>query len=185
MPATDPLPFDWSSLTSDCASILVAYFALFREHDPTTIGSGEIIRWFRQQDRTAPSESLLRTVLTAVGVPRRGEGRPPPRVARPSAPPPFASGSHADPPLPKVATQLVAHLVGHTGVPSCLSGHPAHPVPMRVVPPNRSGDVTATETSIDALGEIRGAPRGRAAVHLTTAQSSGCPTTATQAQTPP
>lgn len=89
MPATDPLPFDWSSLTSDCASILVAYFALFREHDPTTIGSGEIIRWFRQQDRTAPSESLIRTVLTAVGVPRRGEGRPPPRIARPSVPPPL------------------------------------------------------------------------------------------------
>jgi hypothetical protein len=76
MSATEPLPFDWSSLTSDRASILEAYFALFREHDPTTIGSGEIIRWFRLQDRTAPSESLIRTVLAAVGVPRRGEGRP-------------------------------------------------------------------------------------------------------------
>jgi hypothetical protein len=56
-------------LTSDRAAILEAYFALFREQEPTTIGSGEIVRWFRAQGRTAPSESLIRTVLAAVGVP--------------------------------------------------------------------------------------------------------------------
>lgn len=68
--------FDWTSLTGDRAEILEAYFALYRERDPTTIGSGEITRWFREQGRYPPSESLIRTVLAAVGVPRRGDGRP-------------------------------------------------------------------------------------------------------------
>ncbi|MDX2088190.1 MAG: hypothetical protein SFX73_10075 [Kofleriaceae bacterium] len=76
MPGADNILFDWSRLTSDRAAILEAYFALFREQEPTTIGSGEIVRWFQAQGRTAPSESLIRTVLAAVGVPRRGEGRP-------------------------------------------------------------------------------------------------------------
>ena len=68
--------FDWSSLTRDRAEILSAYFALFCEQDPESIGSGEVVRWFRAQGRTPPSESLIRTVLAAVGVPRRGGGRP-------------------------------------------------------------------------------------------------------------
>lgn len=68
--------FDWSSLTNDHAAILEAYFALFREQEPTTIGSGEIVRWFREHGRNPPSESLIRTVLAAVDVPRRGGGRP-------------------------------------------------------------------------------------------------------------
>lgn len=76
MSSADSPVFDWSSLTSDRAAILEAYFALFRERDPTTIGSGEIVRWFRERGHNAPSESLIRTVLAAVGVPRRGEGRP-------------------------------------------------------------------------------------------------------------
>lgn len=69
-------PFDWSGLTRDRAEILAAYFALFCEQDPVTIGSGEIVRWFRAQGRNPPSESLIRTVLAAVDLPRRGGGRP-------------------------------------------------------------------------------------------------------------
>ncbi len=68
--------FDWSSLTRDRAEILSAYFALFCELEPTAIGSGEIVRWFRDRQRNPPSESLIRTVLAAVDVPRRGGGRP-------------------------------------------------------------------------------------------------------------
>lgn len=81
--------FDWSSLTSDRAEILESYFALFRERDPSTIGSGEIVRWFRERGRTPPSESLIRTVLAAVDVPRRGGGRPSndSRAAATAAPP--------------------------------------------------------------------------------------------------
>ena len=47
MPGADNILFDWGRLTSDRAAILEAYFALFREQEPTTIGSGEIVRWFR------------------------------------------------------------------------------------------------------------------------------------------
>lgn len=68
--------FDWSSLTRDRAEILSAYFALFCELDAASIGSGEIVRWFREHGRNPPSESLIRTVLAAVDVPRRGGGRP-------------------------------------------------------------------------------------------------------------
>lgn len=71
-----PETFEWSQLTNDQSEILEAYFALFREREPTSIGSGEILQWFRDRGRTAPSESLVRTVLAAVGVPRRGGGRP-------------------------------------------------------------------------------------------------------------
>jgi len=95
MPGADNILFDWGRLTSDRAAILEAYFALFREQEPTTIGSGEIVRWFQAQGRTAPSESLIRTVLAAVGVPRRGEGRP-------SNESRAAAGS---PPLPAVRPQ--------------------------------------------------------------------------------
>ena len=65
--------FDWDHLTDHHASILEAYFALYQERDPATIGSGEILRWFRER---APSEALIRTVLAAVQAPRRGGGRP-------------------------------------------------------------------------------------------------------------
>lgn len=68
--------FDWSRLTDDQAEILESYFALFRERDPATIGSGEVVRWFRERGRNPPSESLVRTVLAAVDLPRRGGGRP-------------------------------------------------------------------------------------------------------------
>jgi hypothetical protein len=68
--------FDWSHVTDDHAEILEAYFALFRERDPITIGSGEIVRWFREHGRVMPSESLVRTVLAAFDVPRRSGGRP-------------------------------------------------------------------------------------------------------------
>nr|MBK7070515.1 hypothetical protein [Deltaproteobacteria bacterium] len=63
-------------MTNDQSEILEAYFALFREREPTSIGSGEILQWFRDRGRTALSESLVRTVLAAVDVPRRGGGRP-------------------------------------------------------------------------------------------------------------
>lgn len=68
--------FDWDHLTDHHASILEAYFALYQERDPRTIGSGEILRWFRERERNAPSEALIRTVLAAVQAPRRGGGRP-------------------------------------------------------------------------------------------------------------
>ena len=84
MTVFDAHAFDWSHLTSDHAEILEAYFALFRERDPTTIGSGEIVRWFRDQQRTPPSESLIRTVLAAVDVPRRGGGSDHAPPAKPS-----------------------------------------------------------------------------------------------------
>ncbi len=71
-----PETFEWSQLTNDQSEILEAYFARFRERESTSIGSGEILQWFRDRGRTAPSESLIRTVLAAVDVPRRGGGRP-------------------------------------------------------------------------------------------------------------
>ena len=76
MAAPESPAFDWSSLTRDRAEILSAYFALFCELEPAGIGSGEIVRWFREHGRNPPSESLIRTVLAAVDVPRRGGGRP-------------------------------------------------------------------------------------------------------------
>ncbi|MDO9022849.1 MAG: hypothetical protein Q8S73_28770 [Deltaproteobacteria bacterium] len=84
-----PETFEWSQLTRDQSEILEAYFALFREREPTSIGSGEILQWFRDRRRTAPSESLVRTVLAAVDVPRRGGGRPSneSRAAAPASPP--------------------------------------------------------------------------------------------------
>ena len=44
--------FDWSRLTDDSAEILESYFALFRERDPATIGSGEVVRWFRERQNS-------------------------------------------------------------------------------------------------------------------------------------
>ncbi|MFO0606846.1 MAG: hypothetical protein U0324_26980 [Polyangiales bacterium] len=89
MTVFDAHAFDWSRLTDDHAEILEAYFALFRERDPATIGSGEIVRWFRERQRNPPSESLIRTVLAAVDLPRRGGGRPSndSRAAPTAAPP--------------------------------------------------------------------------------------------------
>lgn len=88
MSGTDNILFDWRSLTSDRASILEAYFALFRERVPATIGSGHCPA-VPCPGRNAPSESLIRTVLAAVGVPRRGEVRPSneSRVAASDSPP--------------------------------------------------------------------------------------------------
>jgi len=80
---------DWSNLTELHAAILEAYFALYQERDPTTIGSAEILHWFRKRGRTEPSESLVRTVLSAIELPRRGGGRPAhvPREPDQSSPP--------------------------------------------------------------------------------------------------
>lgn len=69
-------PFDWDHLTDLQASILEAYFSLYQGRDPTALGSQEILQWFRERDRTAPSESLIRTVLAAAQAPRRSVGRP-------------------------------------------------------------------------------------------------------------
>lgn len=93
MAETKPASFDWDHLTDHHAAILEAYFALFQTRDPTTIGSGEIVRWFREHDRTAPSEALIRTVLAAVAAPRRGGGRPA-----------LEPRDLASPPLPAVRT---------------------------------------------------------------------------------
>ena len=84
-----PETFEWSQLTGDQSEILEAYFALFREREPTSIGSGEILQWFRDCGRTAPSESVVRTVLAAVDLPRRGGGRPSNESRAASAAPPL------------------------------------------------------------------------------------------------
>jgi hypothetical protein len=89
--------FDWSHVTDDHAEILEAYFALFQQKDPGTIGSGEIVHWFREHGRTTPSESLIRTVLATFDVPRRGGGRPS-NESRTDA--------TASPPLPMVRKQI-------------------------------------------------------------------------------
>jgi len=86
-----PETFEWSQLTSDQSEILEAYFALFREREPTSIGSGEILQWFRDRQRTAPSESLVRTVLAAVDLPRRGGGRPSNESRAATASPPLTA----------------------------------------------------------------------------------------------
>ena len=66
----------WDHLTDNHAAILEAYFSLYQEREPTTIGSGEILGWFRDRQRNAPSEALIRTVLADIAAPRRGSGRP-------------------------------------------------------------------------------------------------------------
>jgi hypothetical protein len=66
MTSPKPSTIDWNHLTDNHAAILEAYFALYQQRDPATIGSGEILRWFREQRRPAPSEALIRTVLAAV-----------------------------------------------------------------------------------------------------------------------
>jgi hypothetical protein len=80
-------PFDWAHVTEYHAAILEAYFALFQERDPATLGSGEIVAWFRARGRTPPSESLIRTVLAAVEAPRRAGGRPANDTRASAAPP--------------------------------------------------------------------------------------------------
>ncbi|MFM7283057.1 MAG: hypothetical protein ACKO32_14905 [Planctomycetia bacterium] len=94
MSSTPSAAIDWDHLTDNHAAILEAYFALYQQRDPATIGSGEILRWFREQRRTAPSEALIRTVLAAVAAPRRGGGRPA-----------HAAPDDASPLLPAVRTQ--------------------------------------------------------------------------------
>ena len=66
----------WDHLTDNHAAILEAYFSLYQTREPTTIGSGEILRWFGEHNRTGPSEALIRTVLAEIQAPRRGGGRP-------------------------------------------------------------------------------------------------------------
>jgi hypothetical protein len=91
MPLTETVAIDWERLTDKHASILEGYFAVYQERDPTTIGSGEILRWFREHGRTAPSEALIRTVLAAVHAPRRGGGRPASETAASPAAPPLSA----------------------------------------------------------------------------------------------
>ena len=67
---------DWNHVTDNQAAILEAYFSLYQTREPTTIGSGEILRWFRERDRNPPSEALIRTLLADIEAPRRGGGRP-------------------------------------------------------------------------------------------------------------
>ena len=71
-----PSTIRWDHVTDNHASILEAYFSLYQEREPTTIGSGEILAWFRDRQRNAPSEALIRTVLADIAAPRRGGGRP-------------------------------------------------------------------------------------------------------------
>lgn len=89
MSSTKSAAIDWDHLTDNHAAILEAYFALYPVRDPDTIGSGEILQWFRERERTPPSEALIRTVLAAIQAPRRGGGRPSndSRAATPAAPP--------------------------------------------------------------------------------------------------
>ncbi len=71
-----PAAIHWDHVTDNHAAILEVYFSLYQERDATTIGSGELLRWFAERGRTAPSEALIRTVLADVQAPRRGGGRP-------------------------------------------------------------------------------------------------------------
>lgn len=66
----------WDHMTETRAEILEAYFSLYQTREPTTIGSGEILRWFGERQRTAPSDALIRTLLAEIQAPRRGGGRP-------------------------------------------------------------------------------------------------------------
>lgn len=43
-----PPPPDQPHVTNDHAGMLESYFALFWEPELTTIGSGQIVRWFRE-----------------------------------------------------------------------------------------------------------------------------------------
>jgi len=76
MSRTKSAALAWDHLTDNHAAILEAYFSLYQTREPTTIGSGEILRWFGEHERTGPSEALIRTVLAEIDAPRRGGGRP-------------------------------------------------------------------------------------------------------------
>ena len=76
-------------MTDHHAAILTAHFPLWQTREPSTIGSGEILRWFREHDRNPPSEALIRTFLADIEAPlptfaRRspGSGAPPPLAAQ-------------------------------------------------------------------------------------------------------
>ncbi len=103
--AADDLNVDWSILTEDRAAILESYFSLFQTQDPSTIGSGEIVHWFREHKRTAPSESLIRTVLGALQLPRRGNGRPAEATRSADEPAPFLSPLRSAPPRERKSPQ--------------------------------------------------------------------------------
>ena len=80
---------DWIHVNDNHAAILEAYFSLYQVREPTTIGSGEILRWFRERERNAPSEALIRTLLADIQAPRRGGGRPAHHTAPVETLPPF------------------------------------------------------------------------------------------------
>ncbi len=80
---------DWNHLTDHPTVVLEAYFSLWQTREPSTIGSGEILRWFREHDRNPLSEVLIRTLLADTEAPlptfaRRspGSGAPPPLAAQ-------------------------------------------------------------------------------------------------------
>lgn len=94
-------PLDWNHVTDNHAAILEAYFSLYQTREPTTIGSGEILRWFRERERTAPSDALIRTVLADIQAPRRGGGRPAHDTAPVETLPPLLSAVRQGPPHPR------------------------------------------------------------------------------------
>ena len=87
----------WNHMTDTRAEILEAYFSLYQTREPTTIGSGEILHWFRERQRTAPSEALIRTLLAEIQAPRRGGGRPAHDTAPVETLPPFLPAVRRDP----------------------------------------------------------------------------------------
>ena len=91
----------WNHMTDTRAEILEAYFSLYRTREPTTIGSGEILHWFRERQRTAPSEALIRTLLAEIQAPRRGGGRPAHDTAPVETLPPFLPAVRQGPPQPR------------------------------------------------------------------------------------
>ena len=92
---------DWNHVTDNNAAILEAYFSLYQTREPTTIGSGEILRWFREHERNAPSEALIRTLLADIQAPRRGGGRPAHDTAPVETLPPLLPAVRRDPPPPR------------------------------------------------------------------------------------
>jgi hypothetical protein len=94
----------WNHMTDTRAEILEAYFSLYPTREPTTIGSGEILHWFRERQRTAPSDALIRTLLAEIEAPRRGGGRPAhitsPVETMPRLPP-LLPAIHREPPHPR------------------------------------------------------------------------------------
>lgn len=87
-----PETFEWSQLTSDQSEILEAYFALSQEREPTSIGSGEILQWFRDRLLDVNYIGCRLTPATrrrsALQREQRGHHRVPPSDHRAPADPP-------------------------------------------------------------------------------------------------